>query len=102
MGPIPPHHLAGSLAGRIWQRAGRIRVTLQSLQIRADIRGGPVAEFPVLFQRLIDDLFQLEGYRGVQPDGRWWRPVQDRIEDDAGGIPAERTLARRHFVEDKP
>ena len=58
-----------------------------------------IAKIPVLFQRLVDDPFELCGKIRIQPDRRGRRLVQDRIEYGRRGRPAKRRLSGGHLVQ---
>src|SRR5258708_39790997 len=102
MRPIAPQLLARSVAGCERQSPCGIRVALQPLQIRPQIRSGPVTPLPVLLQRFGNNILQLDWDGGVQTPWRRRWAVQDGIEDYAGGISCNRSLARGHFIKDEP
>ena len=60
---------AQATAGENARATPRIRVAPQTLQVCAHVRGMLVAQVTVLFQRLADDLFQLEWEFWIQPQG---------------------------------
>src|SRR5712664_453086 len=101
MRPMLANRLTGGRAGQIRKRASRIRVALQSLQVRADVRGGAITQIPVLLQRLADDLFELKRDQRIQADRRDGRAIQYRVENHAGSVSGERALTGGHFIEDQ-
>ena len=62
------------------------------LQVSSHLGGALIAQAAVLFQGFIDDVFQPGRDRGVQPDGRHGRAVENCLEDDAGVSPGKGRL----------
>jgi hypothetical protein len=76
----------------------RIGIALQTLQVRAHIGGVEVAQVAILFQSLVDNVFELGRKVGIEPDGRRGRTIQNRLEDRGRTFSPERHQTGRHFV----
>src|SRR5467141_92711 len=101
MRPETTQLLAGSLPGGKGHRAGRIRVSYQTLKVRAQVRSRPVTKFAVLLKSLGDNLFELDGDRGIQTRRRNRGTVQDGIKNHAGRVSDKRALPGAHFIKDQ-
>ena len=77
----------------------RIRVPLQALEVRANVRRVLVAQIPIFFEALVDDPFQFRRHVGIQAHGRHRRAVENRIENGPRAVPSKWPRARRHFIE---
>src|SRR5580700_4429611 len=76
----------------------RLGVSLQPLEVGANIRRVLVPEVPILLQTFRDDPLQFGGHFGVQPN-RWdGCPVQDCFEDYPGALSTEWQSAGCHFI----
>src|SRR5579864_2494202 len=83
-------------------QSSRLPITLEPLQIGADVRGVLVAEISILLQTLVDDLFQLRRYVRIQSECWRWRSIQNGFEDHTARVASERKHARTHLIQDRP
>jgi hypothetical protein len=74
-------------------------VSLQPLQVGANIGGVLVTKAAVFFQTLRDDPFQFDWQVRVYSNWRYRCSIQDRIKHRACRVPSKRKPARTHFVE---
>ncbi len=75
-------------------------VAFEALEVGSDLGRALVAQLTILFQSLVDDLFQLGRQIGVDAHGGSRLAVQDGVKDYGGGVAAEGDDAGRHLVED--
>src|SRR5688572_5634688 len=78
----------------------RFEIALETLEIRAQVRGGLIAQLPVLFERLVDDAYELGRHGRTDFAERRRRLVQDRVRHLGGGGSSERPPAAGQFVDD--
>ncbi len=78
---------------------GRFRVPLQALQIGPQIRCALVAKVAVFFERGADDPLELSGHGRIQRVCGYRRAIEDRVEDDCGGVSRKRLPPGGHLVE---
>src|SRR5208337_939165 len=90
--------LAVAADARDSPRSPRIRVTLQALQVGTQLGCRLVTQGTVFLQRLVDDVFQLQGQDVVVVVRRNRRLGKQRGEDNRRGGPAECLLTGRHLV----
>ena len=60
----------------------RIRVSLQALEVGANVAGVLVAQLAILLETLVDDALELGRDIGIQAHGRHGRAIEDGLEDD--------------------
>ena len=75
--------------------ATRLYVALQPFQISRHVRSMLIAQFPILFHGLVDNLLEFSGESRIQPDRRRWRPTKNGIEQNGGRLSAKRLSTRR-------
>ena len=80
-------------------RCAEVGVPLQPLQIRPHVGGVLVAQVAILFQCLIDDIFQARGQLWILLRQRHRRSIQNCVEDQSLGFAAEGQDAGDHLVE---
>src|SRR6516162_1714909 len=76
-----------------------MRITLQALQVREDVRRMLVAKVSVLLQRLTDDSLQLRRHSRIQTEGRGRRQAQGGVKDRRRARARKRLPPRRHLVQ---
>ena len=69
--------------------SSRVRLPLQSQQVGSHLRCSLITQVAVLFQGLVDQLFQLLGNLGIQPHRGYWGTVQNPVEDHSRGVAME-------------
>ena len=74
-------------------------ISFQALQIGAKFGGALIAQVPVFFESVADDLFELRRNIGIETDGRDGSAVEYGICDQCRSIAAEGHRARGHFVQ---
>ena len=75
------------------------QVALEPQKIRPQFSSGLAAQLRFLFQRLVDDLFQLGRKVRVQADGGKRVAFENRVEDDRRTLAAEGQCACSHLVQ---
>src|SRR5260221_8983947 len=59
----------------------RFGVALEPFEIASKLSGGLVAQFAMLLQQLVDDVFQLGWYCRIQPYRRQRSSIEDTVKD---------------------
>src|SRR5260370_42433386 len=78
--------------------AAGIGVALEALQVRAEVGRVLVAKVTVLFEGLVDDVFEAGRQIWIQPHRRKRRLVKNGIEHGCGGFPSKGKLSGGHLV----
>jgi hypothetical protein len=81
-------------------RASGAGVAAEALELGAHLRGMLEAKIAVFLEGAIDDVFELRGEVRIDSNGRERRAIENGVEDQAGGVAAERQCASGHFVQD--
>ena len=64
-------------------------VAAEAFQIRTHFAGGLVAQVAILFECLINDVFEFHRQVGIQAHRSDRSAIQNRVGDDAGSFAAE-------------
>ena len=93
--------------GRAWRARRRVaiapfRIPLQPLQVGAQIGRLCVAQRPIFFERLQNDLVEPGRQLGTQRRGRRWLLMKDRRRDDRRGRAGKGRTPGGHLEEDEP
>ena len=75
--------------------------TSQNRQIDTDFRSGLVALLAILFDCLIDDLFELGRKVGIEVVQWYGRVVQDGLFENLGRLSAEGALPGGHLIQNQ-
>src|SRR5260370_18329936 len=78
--------------------AAGIGVALEALQVRAEVGRVLVAKVTVLFEGLVDDVFEAGRQIWIQPHRRKRRLGKNGIEHGCGGFPSKGKLSGGHLV----
>ena len=74
-------------------------LALQTLQVGAQLRRHLIADVAILFQRFVQDAFELRRHRWIQRHRSHRRIVQNVVENHRAGRAGKRQLARHHLIE---
>ena len=86
-------------SGTRGHRAPGICVSLQALQVGANIGRVLVTQVAIFFERFIDDVFKFRRQIRIQPDRGHGRAIQNRLKDECRSVSSKRHHACRHLVE---
>ena len=78
----------------------RAGIALESREIGAHFGGGLIAEVAIFFEGFVEDVLKLGREIGIEANGGNGSAFKNGIENERGGLAAERKLAGGHFIED--
>src|SRR5215469_3191737 len=87
---------------RCQSRAHRVRVSLQPLQVGANLRGVLVTQIAIFLQALDNDAFQLCRDLGVEAHRSNRSFTQNGVKDSPRRIASERWSSSSHLIEHHP
>src|SRR5262249_23840654 len=101
--PEPLTNPANPSRRSLWSdRNTRTGISLQSLQVRQQVRCTLISKLPVFFECLRNNTVEFRSQRTVTFEQGWRFTVQNRVKNDSGTSTAKRRFAGCHFVHHNP